>query len=138
MTAKEVVRAFWQAMQSNDFEHASQWLTDDFENYAPQSSEVVTGRSNFAMLNSHYPAQGKWTFTLNSIVAEGVQVVTDVSVSDGTVAARAITFHTVEHNLIRRQTEFWPDDYPAPTWRGEWVALENRGRCNEIPASTTD
>ena len=134
MTAKEVVMAFWRTMQSNDFEQAGRWLADNFENYAPQSSEVIEGRSNFALVNTHYPANGKWFFTVNSVVAEGDQVVTDVSVSDGTVAARAITFHTVKGKFILRQTEFWPDDYPAPTWRSAWVKIENRGKCNEIPA----
>lgn len=135
MTAKEVVLAFWHAMQSNDFDSAAEWLTADFENYSPQSSEVIAGRTNFARLNANYPANGRWVFTLNCVLEEGNQVVTDVSVTDGTVAARAITFHTVADQLISRQIEFWPDDYPAPDWRADWVQIDNRGRCNEVRPS---
>jgi ketosteroid isomerase-like protein len=122
-------------MQSNDFTAAARWLAEDFENYAPQSSEVIRGRANFANINTHYPANGQWQFRVNQLVAQGDQVVTDVSITDGTVAARAITFHTVANGLITRQTEFWPDDYPAPAWRAAWVSVEDRGRCNQVPGT---
>ncbi len=121
MTAKQVVQSFWDAMQSNNFTAASAWLTADFEGHWPQSNELIVGRENFAAINTHYPANGAWSFVINSIVAEGNQVVTDVSISDGAVKARAITFHTVEGELISKQVEYWPDDYPAPEWRAQWV-----------------
>lgn len=40
MSPKEVVLAYWQAMQSNDFAKASEWLNPDFECYwlNPRSS----------------------------------------------------------------------------------------------------
>lgn len=123
MTAKDVVLSFWKAMETNDFERASQWLSADFENYSPQSAELIRGRGNFAAVNTNYPTDGRWLFAINSMVAEGNQVVTDVSVTDGTVKARAITFHTVENDLISKQREYWPDDYPAPEWRRQWVEI---------------
>lgn len=68
MNAKEVVTAFWQAMQSNDFYKASEWLSEDFEGVWPQSSEKIVGRDNFAALNTNYPSHGIWTFEIHSIV----------------------------------------------------------------------
>lgn len=124
MNEKDVVIAFWETMQTNDFAKASQWLSDDFECYWPQSSELIVGRKNFVEINSNYPAQGKWLFKINTIVCEGNQVVTDVSVTDGVVQARAITFHTVKDGLIAKQVEFWPDNYEAPEWRREWVRIK--------------
>ena len=121
MNPKEIVLSFWGAMRSNDFYKASEWLTEKFECYWPQSSELIVGPKNFAEINSHYPTNGVWQFHLNTIVAEGNQVVTDVSVTDGTQQARAITFHTVENGLICKQIEFWPDNYEAPEWRAKWV-----------------
>lgn len=56
-------------------------------------------------MNTNYPSIGKWFFVLNSIVAEENNVVTDVSITNGTLKARAITFHTVENNLIVKQRE---------------------------------
>ncbi|BFM48902.1 nuclear transport factor 2 family protein [Marinomonas sp. THO17] len=121
MTPKEVVILFWEAMESNDFAKASQWLSEDFEGFWPQSSELIVGRENFTAINHYYPASGKWLFDINSIVCEENTVVTDVSITDGEVKARAITFHTVENDLIRKQVEFWPEDYPAPEWRSKWI-----------------
>lgn len=37
-SAREVVLAFWQAMETNDFAHAAQFLSEDFEGHWPQSS----------------------------------------------------------------------------------------------------
>ena len=122
-TAKEIVLAYWKAMESNDFHKGSEWLSEDFECYWPQSLELIIGRKNFAEINTNYPANGLWRFCVNSIVCEGNRVVTDVDVTDGTVTARAITFHTVENGLITRQTEFWPDNYDAPEWRRQWVKI---------------
>ncbi|KFI12352.1 nuclear transport factor 2 family protein [Vibrio coralliilyticus] len=123
MNAKEIVNAFWQAMQSNDFYKASEWLSEDFEGVWPQSSEKIIGRDNFAALNTNYPSHGIWTFEIHSIVCEGQTVVTDVSITDGTQSARAITFHTVVNGLIAKQLEFWPDNYAAPEWRSQWVEV---------------
>ena len=123
MNAKEVVIAFWKASESNDFHKASEWLSVNFECYWPQSSELIVGRKNFAEINTHYPANDTWIFHINSVISEGNRVVTDVNVTDGTVSARAITFHTVENGLITRQTEFWPENYEAPEWRRQWVRI---------------
>lgn len=121
MNSKEIVLSFWEAMRSNDFNKASEWLSEDFEGIWPQSSELILGRKNFTEINSYYPAHGKWEFEINSVVCEGTQVVTDVSITDGVQKARAITYHTIENGLIRKQVEFWPEDYEAPEWRAKWV-----------------
>ncbi len=113
--------SFWDAMRSNNFHKASEWLSEEFECFWPQSSELIVGPKNFAEINSQYPSNGVWQFHLNTIVVEGNQVVTDVSVTDGTQHARAITFHTVENGLICKQIEFWPDNFEAQEWREKWV-----------------
>lgn len=123
MAPREVVIAFWETMKSNDFARASEWLAQDFEGFCPQTSELIVGRENFVAVNSNYPAHGTWYFEINSIVSENDKVVTDVSITDGVQKARAITFHTVEDNLISEQVEFWPDDYEAPAWRSQWVKM---------------
>ncbi|WP_147107322.1 nuclear transport factor 2 family protein [Tateyamaria sp. syn59] len=118
--SKELVAGFWDAMASNDFTYASTWLHPAFEYYMPQTGEYLKGRDDFAALNAAYPAEGKWEFTVRSIVGDGDTVVSDVEVTDGSVTARAVTFHTVKDALIWRQKEFWPDPYPAPGWRAAW------------------
>lgn len=122
MNEKEVVLAYWQEMETNDFRKASKFLAESFECHWPQSSEIIIGRENFVAINEKYPSNGKWKFQIQSIVHEGCNVVSDVKVTDGQVKARAITFHTIDNGLISKQVEFWPDDYPAPSWREQWVS----------------
>ncbi len=124
--SKDVVENFWTVMATNDFDVASLLLSEDFEYYMPQSQEYLRGRENFASLNKTYPAQGLWTFDVRQIVADGARVVSEVGVSDGAMQAVAITFHTVRDGLIWRQVEYWPDPYPAPAFRSEWVTQVDR------------
>ena len=119
--SKQVIERFWAAMQTNDFSVAAVLLDEAYELDWPQSGERIRGRANFAAVNQQYPAAGRWQFTVNRIVTEGNKVVSDVSVTDGTITARAITFSTVRDGKIVRQTEYWPDPFEAPAWRAQWV-----------------
>ena len=127
MTPKETVLEFWARMESNDFNRASELFADDYVLEWPQSSELIRGRELFAQMNNEYPAQGKWHFRINRISAdmepeEGHAVVaSDVSVTDGNLNARAITFSYVSKGVIHKQVEFWPDNYPAPPHRAHLV-----------------
>ncbi|GHZ43041.1 polyketide cyclase [Vibrio cholerae] len=124
MNSKDVVLSFWNAMKTNDFAKASEFLSLDFEGFWPQSGELILGRENFVAINAHYPANGHWLFNIHSVVCEGDSVVTDVSITDGVQKARAITFHTVENGLITKQKEFWPDEMPPQAWRAQkWTPL---------------
>lgn len=119
--SKEIIEQFWRAMEGNDFYKAAELLHDDFTLEWPQSGERIRGRENFAKLNTAYPTQGTWHFTINSIVAEGNVVVSDVSVKDGVRLDRAITFSTIRDGKIWKQVEFWPEPFEAPEWRAQWV-----------------
>ena len=118
---KQVVEEFWAAMQTNDFKSAAEYLHDDYSLEWPQSGERIRGRANFVAVNEHYPAHGRWEFTIHRIIGEGDEVVSDVGVTDGTITGRAITFSTIRDGKIFRQTEFWPDPFEPPEWRAQWV-----------------
>jgi len=126
MSTDALIRAFWDAMASNDFDAASQHLTEDFEGYWPQSRELITGRTAFAAVNTAYPAAGRWRFDVQQVVATGDRAVTDVAITDGQMHARAVTFHWVRAGRIAKQLEYWPDPYPAPDWRAPWVTHVDR------------
>ena len=121
MNYRQILENFWETMAANDFHAAAQLLHDDYTLEWPQSGERIRGRDNFAAINAFYPAEGKWTFKINDIVADGDMVVTDVSVSDGKRQDRAITFSTVRDGKIWKQVEFWPESFEAPAWRMQWV-----------------
>lgn len=120
-TTRDVVAQFWAAMQANDWPGAAALFAEEYLLEWPQSGERIRGGANFAALNAAYPAAGRWSFTVERVVAEGEQAVTDVVVSDGAVTARAITFTTVRGGRIVAQVEYWPDPFEAPAWRAAWV-----------------
>lgn len=100
MDNKQIIEYFWATMATNDFYAASELLHDDYILEWHQSGERIRGRDNFATINTDYPAEGKWTFQINQIVAEGDVVVSDVSVSDGKRHDRVITFSTIRDGKI--------------------------------------
>lgn len=108
-------------MATNDFVFASTLLHPDFEYYMPQTREYLKGPANFAALNTGFPADGLWQFQVADIISNSDTVVSDVTITDGTLQARAITFHTISDGLIRRQKEYWPENYSQPTWRKQWT-----------------
>ncbi len=126
ISSKDVIERFWQAMQTNDFRAAAQCLHDDYVLDWSQSGERVRGRENFIAINERYPAAGRWQFTINRVVAEGDQVVSDVTVTDGRIVGRAITFSTVRDGQIVHQIEYWPDPFEAPAWRAQWVETSEK------------
>lgn len=121
MDNKQTLENFWSTMATNDFYAVAQLLHADYILDWPQSGERIRGRDNFAAINTSYPTEGTWTFKVNSIVAEAEMVVTDVSVSDGKLHDRVITFSTIRDGKIWKQIEFWPDSFEAPAWRTQWV-----------------
>lgn len=119
--SKQIVEEFWAAMQSNDFKAAGELLHDDYLLEWPQSGERIRGRTSFVAVNVNYPTHGRWEFTIHRMLAEGDEVVSDVSVTDGVIRARVITFSTVHDGKILQQTEFWPDPFEPAAWRTQWV-----------------
>jgi ketosteroid isomerase-like protein len=122
-SAIEIVTEFFLRMNTNDFQFAGLMLSDDYILEWPQSKERIRGRNNFVAINKEYPANGLWRFTIIRIVGNATEAVSDVSVTDGTQVARAITFTTVQQGKIVKQVEFWPDNYAAPENRRHLVEI---------------
>src|SRR5215475_5446413 len=114
MSAKAVslVQRFWELMKTNDFRSVGSVLAGDFVLDWPQSNERIRGRDNFAAMNEEYPARGRWQFTINRIVGDDVQAVSDVFVTDGVQKARAISFFSAPEGKIQKMVEFWPEPFP--------------------------
>ncbi len=123
LSAIETVKEFYRRMNTNDFRSAGQLFSDDYVLEWPQSKERIRGRDNFAAVNEEYPAYGRWTFTVNQIVGNESEAVSDVSITDGTQAVRAITFTTIREGKIVKQIEYWPENYEAPENRKHLVEL---------------
>jgi len=119
--APSIAREFWRLMASNDFVAVGRVLAPQFVLEWPQSGERIRGAENFARMNFEYPAHGTWQFTLNRLVGNDDEAVTDVAVTDGVQHARAISFFTVEAGRIVRLVEYWPEPMPAPANRAHLV-----------------
>ena len=119
--AANVVHEFWRLMGTNDFHAVGAVLADDFTLEWPQSNERIRGRDRFASMNVEFPAKGLWVFTVNRIISDEVEAVTDVSVTDGSRSDRAISFFTVRDGKISRIVEYWPEAYAAPASRSHLV-----------------
>jgi ketosteroid isomerase-like protein len=109
--AVKLVEKFWELMATNDFRSVGSVLADNFVLDWPQSGERIRGRDNYAAMNEQYPAKGRWTFTINRIVGNDDEAVSDVSVTDGFQKARAISFFTVTEGKISRTVEYWPEPF---------------------------
>lgn len=111
---ESVVREFWRLMATNDFHAVRDVLAEDFVLEWPQSNERIRGGERFAQMNTEYPTTGRWQFTINRLVASGDEVVTQVSVTDGTQSAEPVSFFTVAGGRITSLVEFWPEPFAAP------------------------
>ena len=120
-TAVKIAQQFWDRMRTNDFESVAAVLAADFVLEWPQSKERIRGAERFVRMNAEYPAHGRWQFTINRIVGNEREAVSDVDITDGVQHARAITFFEVADGRVRRITEFWPEPYDAPAGRAHLV-----------------
>jgi len=129
LMATETIQEFYRRMNTNDFHSAGEMLSDDYVLEWPQSKERIRGRDDFAAMNYEYPAHGRWKFTINRIVGNESEVVSDVSVTDGVQVARALTFSTVRGGKISKQVEYWPENYEAPENRRHLVEMMDETRA---------
>ena len=113
---RELVSRFWAAMQANDWEAAASCLAPQCVIDWPCSGERIVGRDNFIAVQIRYPTKtGQWHFDVHRLVAEGNEVVSEVTVSDGDQSARVVAFSDVDADQIIRQVEYWPSAYePMP------------------------
>ena len=119
--AVKIVEKFWELMMTNDFRSVGSALSDEFVLEWPQSKERIRGRDHFVAMNEEYPHHGRWEFTINRIVGNDDEAVSDVWVTDGVQKARVISFFSVRDRRIVKMVEFWPEDYPAPENRKHLV-----------------
>ena len=113
-SAESVVREFWRLMATDDFHSVKAVLAQGFVMDWPQSQERIRGSENFARMNAEYPTTGRWEFQINRLIASSGEVVTQVSVTDGTQFAELVSFFSVVGGRITRLVEYWPEPFAAP------------------------
>lgn len=116
-TIGQIVERYWQAMDTNNWQSASDLLHDDFMLDYPQSGERFRGRASFIALNADYPVAGPWRFDVRRIVADERQATSEVTVTAPSVTAQVISFFELRDGKIWRITEYWPDPFEGAAWR---------------------
>ena len=116
---RAVVERLWQLFDARDFEAAGALLHDDFTCEWPQSRERIRGRENYIALNQNYP--GTWSIAIRRLIAEGDQVASEVVMTYGEEVVQAVSFFELRDGKIIRQVDYWPEPYPAPAGRAQWV-----------------
>lgn len=118
MSGRDLVRAFWAAMQANDWHRAAGYLAPQCVIDWPCSGERIVGRRDYATVQARYPTDtGRWSFDVHRIVADEdmATVVSEVTVTDGEQSARVVVFSHVDGAHIAYQVEYWPTAYdPLP------------------------
>jgi limonene-1,2-epoxide hydrolase len=120
-SAEAVVREFWRLMNTNDFHAVKAVLAPELLVEWPQSGERIRGPENFALINAEYPATGRWRFSINRLVASGDEVVTQVSLTDGSQSAEPVSFFTVRAGRIVHMVEYWPEPFAPAANRSHRV-----------------
>jgi ketosteroid isomerase-like protein len=116
---RRIVAALWRAMDARAWDEVAALLADDVVCDWPVSGERIRGRDNVVAVNRAYP--GDWSIRIAQIVAEGNRAASEVEVTlDGRIDV-AVSFYEVRGGKIARMVDYWPEPYPAPTWRAQWV-----------------
>jgi limonene-1,2-epoxide hydrolase len=116
VSSRELIRAFWAAMQTNDWEKAAGYLAPECVIDWPCSGERIVGRNDFAAMQARYPTgTGRWNFDVHRIVGDGDTIVSEVTVTDGEQSARVVALSDIDGDHVIRQVEYWPTAYdPLP------------------------
>jgi limonene-1,2-epoxide hydrolase len=114
------MRAFWAAMEANDWPGAASHLAPDCVIDWPCSGERIVGRDDFAALQARYPTNtGRWHFDVHRLVVDADTVVSEVTVTDGEQSARVVAFSDIDGEHVVRQVEYWPTAYDPLPGRGD-------------------
>ncbi len=116
---RTVVERLWQILDARDFEAAGALLHDDFVCEWPQTRERIRGRENYAAMNQNYP--GTWSISIRRLIAEDDQVATEAVLTYGEEVVLAVSFFELRDGKILKQVDYWPEPYPAPADRAQWV-----------------
>jgi ketosteroid isomerase-like protein len=116
---RRIVTQLWEAMEARDWETVGALLADDFVCEWPVSRERFRGRDNFVAVNRAYP--GDWHVAVRQVIAEGDRAASEVIAEVEGKRDVAISFYEFRDGRIVRETDYWPEPYPAPAWRAQWA-----------------
>lgn len=118
--ASALARRWWELIDKAAFREAAALAAPGAVIDWVLSNERMRIEDQWVAANENYP--GSWRAEINEIVSEPGKVVTVTAVSDGPESVTAISMFTIEDGRIAGIVEYWPEPYPAPDWRRQWVS----------------
>lgn len=94
-------------------------LADDLICDWPLTRERIRSRENYIALNEAYP--GKWTNTVEELIAAGDRVVTRCRLEWNDEIVYGISFFTVLNGQVTHEVDWWPVPYDPPPGRERWT-----------------
>jgi hypothetical protein len=111
------------AIAIKDWGVAESLLAPEFSYDMVLSREAISGREAYLEFNRTFP--GNWTMPIDQVVHEGNVTVIRLRFIVGDAVDHAIMFFESADGLVTRQSDWWPEFYEPPSWRGD------RYRANE-------
>lgn len=117
LSAGEVARALWAAMEARAWDEVARRLHDRFTCEWPQSGEHFD-KAGYLRVNREYP--GDWHIAVREVIDAGERAVTEVEVALGGEVHRAVSLFRVTGGQVIELREFWPEPFAIPEWRAGW------------------
>lgn len=132
----DIVRGFWERMEAREWDGARELLADDVVVIWPATREKFEGADAFIAMNQAYP--GDWHIDVQSVLAQGREVLAWVEVRIGDQRSWCAQRATVTEKRIRSTIDLWVDEgsFEPPEWRV--ALLTGAGRASSAPVSTND
>lgn len=115
--AHQVVKDYWAAANSKDWDAFVGLVAPDVLYEAPQTRERVRGRDAYRRYNAEgFP--GDWHLEIVRVIAEETSAVSWISMTDEDEVYPGLCFFELDDDgLIARITDFWPASSPVPASR---------------------
>lgn len=118
-----VVRAYWAAAETRDWDAFAATLSPDVVYRVPQTREVVRGREAYLRFNREFP--GDWHLTLDRVLVDagGAMSRTTFTVGDESLTGLCL-FEMDADGRIASVEDWWPEAYERPAERAHLTELE--------------
>ena len=94
---------------------------DDFVADMPQSGERIRGRDNMRAMQRAFPPDSVPTFRVRRITGGGDVWTVEATGDYGGEIFLVVVIFELRDDKIARETRYYPQPFPAPDWRAQWV-----------------
>jgi ketosteroid isomerase-like protein len=109
----------WAASDANDVEAEHRIYHEDALLDYPQSGERTRGRRNIQNQRASQPSNKR--FSVQRIIGNGDLWVTEFILTYDGKPSYTVSIMEFTGEKVARETQYFADPFPAPTWRAQWV-----------------